>query len=79
MRVRCPHCGERDQREFVWGGAAEIRRPFDPFAETDATWTDYLYFRNSTAIITERWYHVYGCRTWFERTRDTTKHRWIDV
>jgi alkyl hydroperoxide reductase subunit AhpC len=25
MRVRCPHCGERDHAEFVWGGAAEIR------------------------------------------------------
>ena len=78
MRVRCPHCGERDQGEFVWGGAADIRRSRDPSAETDAAWTDYLYFRSNRPVITERWFHVHGCRLWFERTRDTMKHRWID-
>lgn len=84
MRVRCPHCGERDHTEFVWGGDATVRRPTEPTAVSDETWTDYLYFRNNyfrknAAVITERWHHVYGCRAWFERVRDTTQHRWIDV
>jgi len=31
MRIPCPHCGERDAREFVYLGDANARRP-DPQA-----------------------------------------------
>lgn len=79
MRVRCPHCGYRDLSEFVWGGEADVRRPANAASETDTGWTDYLYFRSSVAgVARERWQHIHGCRAWFEATRDTVTHRWID-
>ena len=78
MRIRCPHCGDRDQAEFVWGGDAHVLRP-DPEATPDGAWTDYLYFRDSFAGASrERWQHVHGCRMWFEAVRDTRTHRWTD-
>lgn len=79
MRVRCPNCGQRDLSEFVWGGEADVTRPRDPATATDGAWTDYLYFRDSPAgAVRERWYHLHGCRAWFDVTRDAATHRWLD-
>ncbi len=73
LLIPCPHCGPRDETEFVSGGEAHLVRP-DP-ACSDAEWTDYLFLRmNPRGALNERWQHLYGCRRWFHVTRDTVTH-----
>jgi sarcosine oxidase subunit delta len=78
MRLPCPHCGMRDENEFVFGGPSHIERP--PFEIDDATWTAYLYLRENTAGIQfERWLHLYGCGRWFNVARHTLTHEILRV
>lgn len=73
LRIRCPHCGVRDEPEFVFGGPAHVARP-DP-AVDDAAWTQYLFARdNPRGMHYERWCHAFGCGRWFNVTRDTVTH-----
>lgn len=72
LRIECPWCGPRDQSEFRYGGAADVVRPADPAAASDAEWADYLFYRdNPKGVHRERWVHAYGCRQWFSIERDT--------
>ena len=41
--INCPHCGERNEGEFLYGGDIEHQRPKDPDALSDADWCDYIY------------------------------------
>ena len=45
LLIRCPWCGERDEVEFRYGGAAHVAYPADPEALDDAAWSRYLFFR----------------------------------
>lgn len=73
LRIPCPHCGVRDEPEFVFGGPTHIERP-DP-AVSDEAWTAYLYLReNPVGLHYERWLHAYGCGQWFNAVRDTRTH-----
>ena len=74
MRITCPHCGERDLREFSYRGAAvALRRPA-PDAP-DAAWDDYLHLRDNPAGLTrDVWYHEGGCAAWIVVTRNTVTH-----
>ena len=75
MRLPCPYCGVRDALEFTWGGQANVVRPADPEACTDAEWGAYLFIRrNPKGIHHERWCHTYGCGQWFYAWRDTVNH-----
>lgn len=73
MRLTCPHCGERDRREFTWGGdAVALLRP-DPSADP-GEWHDYLHIRDNPAGPTrDLWYHD-PCGTWLLVHRDTVTH-----
>ena len=73
MRVACPHCGERDRREFtVQGDGTALRRP-DRDAGPDA-WHDFVHLRdNQAGPIREMWYHD-PCQAWLVVTRDTVTH-----
>lgn len=74
LRIPCPHCGVRPEREFVYGGDATVRRP-DPATATDAEWADYIYVRdNPKGPHRELWLHAAGCHTWLEVERDTVTH-----
>ncbi len=79
MRLTCPHCGERDLREFTYRGAATwLDRP-DPDAGAEA-WDAYLHIRDNPAGPTrELWYHSGGCAAWLVAERDTTTHRVLAV
>jgi len=78
--VPCPWCGPRDEIEFTYGGQAEIVYPTDPEALTDEEWADFLFLRdNPRGPFRERWYHVHGCRRWFDAERDTSDHRFLHV
>lgn len=73
MRVTCPHCGERDRREFTYqGDALALFRP-EPDAGP-AVWDDYLHNRgNQPGRVRDLWYHD-PCGTWVVVERDTETH-----
>lgn len=77
MRITCPHCGERDRREFYYvGDALAINRPA-PDAGAEA-WNDYIHNRDNPAGVTkDLWYHESGCSAWIVVTRNTVTHEII--
>jgi heterotetrameric sarcosine oxidase delta subunit len=80
LLVRCPWCGPRDEVEFHHGGQAHIAYPEDPEALSDEGWADFLFMRdNPVGRFRERWYHVHGCRRWFNAVRDTSTHRFVST
>lgn len=75
LQIRCPWCGERDEVEFRYGGAAHVAYPAQPGELDDAAWSRYLFFRpNPQGPFPERWVHTAGCRRWFNVVRDTGTH-----
>jgi len=73
IRLRCPHCGVRDEPEFTFGGPSHVTRPDG--GVTDAAWAEYLFGRdNPKGLHLERWCHSYGCGRWFNVARDTVTH-----
>jgi heterotetrameric sarcosine oxidase delta subunit len=80
LLIPCPFCGPRAEIEFRCGGEAHISRPRDPAALSDEAWADYLFMRkNPKGIHHERWWHVHGCRRWFNVTRHTVFDRILAV
>ncbi|WP_182524861.1 sarcosine oxidase subunit delta [Nocardioides dongkuii] len=72
IRVPCPHCGERDETEFHYGGQAGVAYPADPSALDDVAWSSYLFVRsNPRGWLRERWFHGAGCRRWLTVERHT--------
>jgi len=72
MRLACPICGERDRREFWYGGAALARPEAGAPAEA---WDAYLHLReNPAGRSRELWYHETGCAAWLVVERDTVTH-----
>jgi len=72
MRLSCPICGDRDRREFHYGGAALERPAPDAGA---AEWDAYLHLReNPAGRSRELWYHESGCTAWLVVERDTMTH-----
>ena len=75
MQLPCPWCGRRDEAEFRWGGAADVVRTGPPEAVSEDEWADYLFRHDQVAgWQAERWYHVYGCRQWFQLWRHSVTH-----
>lgn len=75
MLIPCPHCGPRDEAEFVCGGESHITRPGPPDVVSDDAWADYLFFRdNPKGLHFEHWCHSFGCGEWFNVARDTVTH-----
>ena len=80
LKITCPYCGPRDEIEFRCGGEAHIARPTDPDSISNAAWADYVFMRkNPKGNHAERWYHVNGCRRWFNAIRDTRTHEFRSV
>jgi sarcosine oxidase subunit delta len=76
LLIRCPHCGDRPELEFAYGGQAHVVRPADPSAVSDEDWAAYLYLRaNTKGTHAERWRHTRGCGRFFNLLRDTTTDR----
>ena len=75
LLIACPHCGPRDEAEFVCGGQTHIARPGPPETTSDAQWARYLFERdNPKGLHFERWLHRHGCGQWFNVARDTLTH-----
>ena len=79
MRLTCPYCGARDQREFtVKGGAEYMDRPEG--TEWSEGWQNYLHLRENVAGVSkEVWQHSGGCGAWLVVTRNTVTHEILDV
>ncbi len=55
--VPCPHCGPREQAEFVCLGETVPRE---------------IYYRdNAKGPAKELWWHKHGCRNWLRLDRNT--------
>lgn len=79
MRIPCPHCGERDRREFTVLGDADPVRPNGMDADPGPMF-DYVYQRtNAAGLHREYWYHGAGCHAWLVVERDTRSHAIIGV
>ena len=78
MRINCPHCGERDSREFEYLGSAKLLdRPENGDA---AAFHEYVHVRqNPTGENAELWQHVMGCRAWLHVVRNVTSHEILAV
>lgn len=75
LSIPCPHCGERDETEFRYGGQAGVAYPADPLALTDEQWAEYVFMRdNPKGWFAERWFHTIGCRRWFNVERHTVTY-----
>ncbi|MEA2521909.1 MAG: sarcosine oxidase, subunit delta [Actinomycetota bacterium] len=71
IKIECPTCGLRSYAEFSFGG--ELRDLDAPTPNEDFV---RVYLReNALGLQTERWYHGFGCRRWFQVTRDTVTNR----
>lgn len=80
MRIRCPFCGERNSNEFTYGGAANGWRPDVNGTQTHEQVFEAVYLRDNPAGLHEElWYHVTGCRSWLQVTRDTRTHEVMAV
>jgi sarcosine oxidase subunit delta len=80
MRIPCPHCGERDGREFLYLGDASVCRPSPEAESAIAAFVDYVYFRDNRAgPHREYWYHAGGCQCWIVVTRNTRNHTVLDA
>lgn len=81
LEIHCPHCDEaRSEEEFSYAGEAHIRRPAEPAALSDAAWGEYLHFRgNPRGAHREIWFHVAGCRRYFNVLRDTVSYAIADT
>jgi methylglutamate dehydrogenase subunit B len=80
MRIPCPHCGERDVREFSYLGDASVTRPDPNAADALPRFTDYVYVRDNPAgPHRELWYHGMGCQAWLAVMRDTRTHEVLGV
>jgi len=78
--ISCPWCGPRDETEFSHGGEAHIVRPAEPDRLSDAEWADYVFLRsNPKGVHRERWFHVHGCRRWFNSARDTVTQEFLAI
>jgi heterotetrameric sarcosine oxidase delta subunit len=79
MRIGCPHCGERDLREFSYLGDASVQRPDPQAPDALGRFTAYVYFRDNPAgPHRELWYHGV-CQAWLVVTRDTRNHEIFGV
>jgi len=75
--INCPHCGERPELEFRYGGEAHIARPANPMSLTDTQWSEFLYFRsNPKGLHAERWRHI-GCGRFFNALRNTITDKFV--
>ncbi|MEY3285101.1 MAG: sarcosine oxidase, delta subunit SoxD [Acidobacteriota bacterium] len=69
ITIPCPHCGPRPIQEFIHG---EIPVVPDSITDEEERDLDRAFMReNREGVITERWFHTFGCRRWLTFERDT--------
>ena len=76
--ISCPHCGPRDEAEFVYGGPRRVLPAMGQKTDTEDWLNAVHYVLSPQTPLTELWYHESGCETWIEVTRDTRTHEITD-
>tara|TARA_B100000795_G_scaffold58483_1_gene38907 strand:- start:2523 stop:2804 length:282 start_codon:yes stop_codon:yes gene_type:complete len=80
LKIDCPWCGSRNEDEFSNGGESHLVRPEPPSSVTEDEWANYLFYpTNTKGPFKETWFHKYGCRQWFNVTRNTATHEILNV
>lgn len=76
--IICPNCGPRNSDEFNYQGVVKVRP--DPNNTDPGEWRRYLYMRsNPSDWVSERWFHVSGCRRYLMLERHTESNEIRDV
>ena len=77
LLIPCPHCGDRHESEFTYGGDASVSVPTTDDTDTEA-WYRYVYEReNPAGPFEELWHHSSGCGQWVRLKRDTLTNEFI--
>lgn len=77
LLIPCPHCGNRHESEFTYGGNAAKSVPL---TEEQGAWHAFVYERSNPAgTLDELWHHSYGCGQWVRLKRDTRTNVFVDV
>jgi sarcosine oxidase subunit delta len=78
LRIRCPHCGDRDEVEFRYRGDASRARPA---ADAGLAALNAFVFErdNPRGWHLEWWLHVGGCRRLLKVARHTVTHEIASV
>ena len=77
LLIPCPHCGERDESEFDYGGRA-VALPRLNAAPDE--WHQALHLGNNNEdCVDEYWYHHAGCERWIRLRRNLSNHDFIDA
>ncbi|MBB3065418.1 sarcosine oxidase subunit delta [Limibacillus halophilus] len=79
LRLKCPHCGERDHSEFAYGGDAGVKMPAIDNEDFEAWYQAVFIRKNPRGRHLEYWHHVQGCREWLKVERDTMTHEIFSV
>ena len=73
LLIPCPHCGERDESEFDYGGRSI---DFPDLNADRAVWQKTLHLHKANeVVIDEVWYHSAGCECWIRLRRDACTHK----
>lgn len=74
--IICPNCGPRNSDDFTYQGEVAAR----PDGADPAEWRRYLYMKtNAAGWVSERWFHVSGCRRYLMIERHTVSNEIRDV
>jgi heterotetrameric sarcosine oxidase delta subunit len=77
LLIPCPHCGDRDEVEFDYGGRALDWPSLD--AGLNA-WHATAHLGNDNAeVVEELWYHGAGCERWIRLRRHLSTHQFIEL
>lgn len=78
LLIVCPHCGPRNSDEYAFQG--EVRPRPDVAMADPSEWRRYLYMKSNRAgWVSERWFHVSGCRRYLMVERHTVTNEIRDV
>lgn len=74
--IICPFCGPRNSDEFTYQGEVTPR----PAGTDPGEWRRYLYMKsNASGWVSERWFHISGCRRYLMVERHTVSNEIRDI
>lgn len=77
LLIPCPHCGERDESEFDYGGRAV---DFPALEAECAAWHTAIHLHQDTdSYLAEVWFHSAGCENWIRLQRNPKTHQFREV
>jgi heterotetrameric sarcosine oxidase delta subunit len=77
LLIPCPHCGERDESEFNYGGRVA---DFPELQADMSTWYRAIHLPDvNDPIVNEVWFHASGCECWIQVKRDIRTHEFQPI